>query len=146
MVLTIGKKKEVATLEETVELELPERVENYLTLKAELASKLKELEPLTRLVKSLGAHLQEIADEFFLADAEGVLVGVDNNISYGKKANAVQSINREELIKALTQDTFMEIANVGIGDMRKYCNPKQLEKILTEERTGNRKEKAQPIV
>jgi len=40
----------------------------------------------------------------------------------------------------------MEIANVGVGDIRKYCNPKELELILAEENTGKRSEKIKPKV
>lgn len=139
MGVTIEQKVEVPVKEAFAESELSQQVDIYVSVKEALKKAVKEITPLTNLVKSMEKELREIGDSAIDdPEAEGVLVGVEYVLTLGKKANAVTSIDKEALRKALGDETFLELAEVKVGDIRKYLNPIQLEVVLTEERKGNR--------
>jgi hypothetical protein len=111
----------------------------YAEAKTALKKMLDDLEPLQKLVKEMEGDLRSIADEQEKdATAPTSLEGIKYLLSFGKKKSEVIAVYKAELIKALGQETFMELAAVSIGDIHAYCNPKQVEKILAEDNTGPR--------
>lgn len=105
-------------------------------LKKKMADELKDL---TKVVASREKALLALFDESHLGSESDTLEGEYNyDVKIGAKASKVTNIDTPKLIKALGQETYMEIAKVGVGDIRSYCNPKQVATILTEENTGKR--------
>ena len=136
----IQKKQDIgeSITTQTLDVELVEKIDAFGSASAELKKALDALEPLTKLVSGLKKDLLAHADETYKTDESALLLGLEFDVKVGMKASAVQAIDKEELYKTLGEETFFELAVIGVGDIRKYCSPPQIEKILTEKRTGSR--------
>ncbi len=135
--------KEKSVVEESITtheiaVETLEKIDAYGSAAAELKAKLEELEPLEKLVKELATDLVG-EGEHFGAEKVVDLAGVLYDVELSKKSMAVIEIDKKVLRKTLGKDTYFELAKIGVGDIRKYCTPPQIAKILTEERTGKRR-------
>lgn len=145
MAVTILQKQEqVLDAEVLLDATQAERVDAYGSASEELAARLKELEPLQNLVKELKNSLLEDADEL-AANEVHTFSGHVYAVELGKKAMKVVATDKTKLRETLGDDTFFELADVGIGDIRKYCTPPQIEEILAEEQIGPRRVKVKNI-
>lgn len=130
-------------LEETLNDQLvsAELVDEYLGL-------IKTLEKHDDKVKAQRARAEELkklfvgaADEFAeptesvtLRDSTG-----DRKIEVSAKANTATITDMDEAKKALGTKTFMEIAKIGIGDLKSYLPKDKYEAVTTTGPTGPRK-------
>lgn len=142
MATTVKQKEEQtnkAVSVQVTEAEIADKVDAYGSAAAELKARLEELKPLEKLVAELAKGLVAEGNDW-AADDVMPLTGVSEyNVELSKKSMSVVEVNKKLLRKTLGKDTFYELANIGVGDIRKYCTPPQIEKILTEERTGKRR-------
>ena len=92
----------------------------------------KELTPVNALV-----------DILYDAENEAELPGSEEILVLSAKGKTVTDVNKLALRDVLGDDTYFALASVGVGDIRKYLNPMQLEVVLTEEFTGARRLKIQ---
>jgi len=133
------KQKESSVVDTVLaeDAEVSARVDIYGSAVEELQKRMAELEPLTNMVEKLKKGLvAEGAD--CKADAKVVLAGTAYDITLSAKGKSVTDIDKKALRKALGKATYFELASIGVGDIRKYCTPPQIETILTEERGGAR--------
>jgi len=122
---------------ETLDVELIQKIDTYGTAVEKLAAQMKKLEPLANKIAKLKKELVERGEDY-PADQTVTLEGVDFDVDMGVRAMKVTDTDKKLLKKTLGNDTFFKLADIGIGDIRKYCTPPQIEKILTEAREGGR--------
>lgn len=121
-----------------LDVELIQKVDEYGELCRQIKDAEKELAPLKKQMLKLKTALVE-EGEAFERDETVELVGVDFVVELSKNSKQVVAIDKAALKAALGDETFYELADVGVGDIRKYCTPPQLEKILAEELSGTRR-------
>lgn len=98
-------------------------------------AKLKlELEPLEKAQAELAAYVNE-AFEDSPADNEYFLQGTRYRAKVGKKGTKREITDMEGIKKIMGVKTFMKVATVKLGDVDKYLNPDEKEKVLKVERT-----------
>lgn len=137
MALQIQKKIEVPK-EEAAEFPVVEQVDMYATLKAQLAKAEADLKPLKMKVAEFEDTLRTYADGLVDKTEKVSVKGIEHILEFGPKASTVLAIDKEALVEAVTPEVYLDLANMAVGDIRKYCNPKQIEKILTEDNVGKR--------
>ena len=123
--------------DETLDVELIEKVDAYGTAAEQLATLMKKLEPLANKVAKLKKELAETGLEA-PADETVTLEGVDYDVKMVVRAMKVTDTDRKLLYKTLGSDLYLDLATIAIGDIRKYCTPPQIAEILTEVREGGR--------
>ena len=101
--------------------------ESIVALKATLKSK---MEP-----------LMEHIDVLYNAEDKVTLQGFEHMIELSAKGMKVTNIDKATLRAELGEDSFDDLWAIGVGDIRKYLNPKQIAKVLTEERIAARRMK-----
>jgi hypothetical protein len=116
---------------------LIEKIDRFGTMSDKLAASMKRLAPMAKKVADLKAELVE-EGLTFPADETVTLEGESYDIEQGVRAMKVTDINRPVLRKILGKETFDALWSIGISDIRKYCTPPQIEKVLTEARDGGR--------
>lgn len=123
---------------QALDIGLIEKVDEYGELCREIKDAEKQLAPLKKKMLKLKGELIEEGDSFE-RDEVVELVGEDYLVELSKNSKQVVAIDKAALKAALGDETFYELADVGVGDIRKYCTPPQLEKILAEELSGTRR-------
>ena len=143
--ITSKKAEKLATVVEDAQTpKLDEEVRNaadvvdeYVDSALKLKKKQDALVPLEKGVETLTDELRMIAGEQDWK-LPLTMVGLDHEVELSAVPKKVTHIDKKALIKILGQDQFNELAEISIGDMRKYLNPKELEKVMTEDRQGKR--------
>lgn len=128
------------------ELDHAELVESLSEWREKLQLLKQQVEPVAKYVRELEDAILEVADAQSETDEAGVIEGIEHVVEYGKRAKQVIAVDKDELIKALGPEQFMELASVPIGDIRAYTTPKQVTKILKEDHVGRRRLKVEPKI
>lgn len=131
--------EQVPTEESVAALEHAEIVEEYATWLTRMKGLKSELDPITKHVGLLANKLQSIADELADPADKAEIEGLMHNAQLGPKGKQVTEVDKNALIDAVGESTYMDLAKVSITDIRNYTNPVEQEDILTEELIGKRR-------
>lgn len=123
--------------------EMVELVDEYVSTIQKIKEFKDKLEPLTQLKEFQESALLEQVDSVAAADEEALLVGNVHNLKVSKKSMVSKVKDKPKLLELLGDDTYLELAEVKIGDIRKYLTPDQIEQVLKETRDGRRSFKPQ---
>lgn len=105
-----------------------------------------EIERLNELRKPFEDRMKELTA---FATGEGktdetvTLYGERFYVEAGKRKETLKLTDLPQAAKMLGQATFMQLAKLNVGDLRKYLTPPQLEKV-TETEEGDRKVTVKP--
>lgn len=157
MALTINKNKSATKTTKTKTKVVATSVEDQQSEQIVDAALVDEFLALTKAIEKhndkikgsiaraaeLKAAMVGAADEFLPADDELVLLDSTGNtkVTISAKANATSITDMAGAKKALGTETFMEIAKVGITDLKSYLPKDKFEAVTTTEQTGPRKVK-----
>jgi len=129
--VAVGEQSEIVAL-----------VDGYMELRLKLEKKMKALEKDQATMKKYEEELKQLVETSGATpETEVELVGSQYALVYGPKTKQVVNTNLEMVREILGLDQFLEIADVSVGNIRKYLNPKQQEQCLVEDRIGSRRMK-----
>lgn len=125
--------------------------------KADLIDALGDLAPQVEKIDKEIARLQELRKPYedrlkelvAFASAEGktdekvILYGERFYVEAGKRKETLKLTDLPQAAKMLGQATFMQLAKINVGDLKKYLTPPQVEKV-TEKEEGNRQVSIKP--
>ena len=136
---------EIESAVEQIQAASADQVETAEEIIDEAIEQIREIAKVTSHLNELkeehGMYMTPIDEQIRLMyepEDEINLSGTKETLHFGANAKKVEGVDKDALMKAIGMDVFLKIANVSIGDIRKYCNPMQLAKILDEQRTGKR--------
>lgn len=139
--------KAVPVVEQEVSVkttDMADRIDRMVALKGQMDALGDVLKPLATEMAALQGELNQIVEDTYAADWGGVLKGKTGEVKVGPKATKVTSISKEALIEILGPDQYIVLAEMKIGDIRKYLTPPQIADVLTEEKSGPRSVKIIP--
>lgn len=146
MTVTIQKQVpvEVPVQEEKfAKQQIVEAVDEYGEERAKLMAKMAKLEPLQKKVSGLENDLRTYVDLHTPKDEEAKLEGEKYEALFGKMGNQAEITDKALVREMLGDELFFELAKISITDLRSYLNPKQLKKVLQEERKMKRRIKVE---
>ena len=121
------------------DLPLEDVVDEFARLTGKIKEHAEKIKPEAARCAQLKKRLEKHIDETNKPTEKGLVEGRRHRVEFGIKAIKVESVDRNFVREVLGQDVFNDVATVGIGDIRRYLNPKQILKALKERRTGARK-------
>jgi hypothetical protein len=78
-----------------------------------------------------------------IENKQGSEAAIAKGIKYTANITAAQEkrtiADKKAIYDALGNDSFVALANFSLGDLDKYLNPEQLDKVLEKDHTGARK-------
>lgn len=146
MTVTIQKQVQVevpVSEEQFVQNQLSESVDQYGDLKGKLDKKLEKLQPLQKEVAELEKDLLTYVDQHTDPADEMTLAGEKYEALFGKKGTQSEITDKALVREMLGDELFFELAKINITDLKAYLNPKQLKKVLHEERKSKRRVKVE---
>lgn len=150
MAVTITKQQEaLQTLEDQVssqasETGVEQAIDQASVLAARIATVKVELKELEGLYAEAMEPINDYVDAHYPADQSVVLAGHASTLQLGARTNKATVTDKVALygsLESIQDGLFFELAGVGVGDIRKYLPPSDVEKVLTEEPTGARRAK-----
>jgi hypothetical protein len=105
-----------------------------------------ELDAAKKLVKAAQAVIDEAAktirtnvEDNVHPDQTTNLEGTLGTVQLSACPKEVGTVDMDKAIELLGTETFLRLAKISIGDLRKYLTPEQFEEVATTERTGTRR-------
>ena len=129
---------EVQTQTETTnEIDVDILIDRYIAAKNTKKEIEAQLAKVNKVVTALETDFRSLADD--LQPEENMQVANETHtVVIDAQRKKVIAINKNRLMKILGAKTWFNLTVPGVTDIRKYLNPEQIGKVLTEEHTGNR--------
>lgn len=125
-----GKNKYTSSVGKMVDEygELNERVS------AVLATLVEDQQRMGALKNLIDQHVNDTYE----VEEKGVLQGDDFLYQFGARSKKVLEILKSKLIKILGEKRFVEMASIGVGDIRKTLSEDEQKEVLVEAQEGGR--------
>lgn len=132
----VTKKKVVNKVKAKSNEAIKSQVEEWIALEAKVKAAEAKLKPHKDKLAKLRGALDEHVDLITTPEGETTVEGFDHGLEFSPKGKATDVTDMKgaaKMLEGVKKGLVMDLVKLGIGDLRKYLTPEQVEEVTKEE-------------